>query len=227
MKKVIMVARIVATILLIPYVQAQTQSPRPLVPKRDAVKLETSKLTITRYALEHGFSKCASAVELAERNLLGNSEYTFRAYLPPMLPKSSPNGDVALFTVIVDSRKLDRSINVGDPIRATLNLTVAARPTSDPSQTMCSTIYEQTVHNNATCDTVVAQMAPNARNTGSASIGSVLVEITNTLSLTLIPIGTAQCITIIKEAAFDIPATSAPISRLNLRQSQNRDVDFP
>lgn len=219
MKKMMLVAGSVATILLIAEVRAQmpsqSQSPRPVIAKPDAAKLETSRLAITNYAREHGFTKCASAVELAERNLLGNSEYTFRAYLPPIPPKASPNAELGLISVIVDSRKMDRNINAGAPIRATLNLTVTAKPNSSPGQTVCSTIYEQTMYHNATCDTVAAQMAPNARTAGSGSIGSVLVEISSTLSLTLMPVGTAQCITIIKEAAFDVPTTSALLRAAN------------
>ncbi len=219
MKKMMLVVRLVATILLIPLAEAQTQSqpqsPKTSIAKPDAAKLDTSKLTITTYAREHGFSKCASAVELAERNLLGNSEYTFRAYLPPMPPKASPNAEFGLFSVIVDSRKIDRNSNAGNPTRATLNLTVNLKQTNSSGSALCSTIYEQTMYHNATCDTVAAQMAPNARTTGSASIGSVLVEISDTLSLTLIPVGAAQCITIIKEAAFDVPTKNVLVKAGN------------
>ena len=161
---------------------------------------DNAALSIAKYARAHGFNKCAPAVELAERNLLRDSEYTFRAY------NATPvNGEAAMFTAIVDSRKLDRSNPGATPMRATLNLTVSATQRAANAPVVCSTLYEQTMYHNATCQAVVTQMAPNGRPSTSPSLGAVLVEVSDTLSLTLIPVGTAQCITIIKETAFDMP----------------------
>ena len=175
---------------------APIASPKPF--------LESTKLIITKDAHEHGFTKCAAAVALAEQNLLGNSEYTFRAYYPP---KSNVRAEVGLFTVIVDSLKRDR---LGNASRANLNFTVTATTDSKPNSPItCSTMYEQTVHHNASCDSVVAQMAPNAKTSANPSLGSVLVAISDTLSLTLIPVGNAQCITIIKESAFNVSITAS------------------
>ncbi len=162
---------------------------------------DVSKLTISKYARERGFIKCAGALEMAERNLLKDSEYTFRAYIPS---KTGANAEIGHFTAIVDARKIDRS-NASTPLRATLNLSVAVSQRSATAPTECTTMYEQTMYHNATCNAVVAVMAPNGRPSTSPSVGAVLVEVSPTLSLTLIPVGTAQCITIIKEAAFDVP----------------------
>ena len=69
-------------------------------------------------------------------------------------------------------------------------------------------MYEQTVYHGATCELVLSQMAPNGKQSSSPSLGSVLIEIADNLTLTLIPVGTAQCITVVKEAAFDVPTAA-------------------
>lgn len=166
----------------------------------------TEALPITKFAKERGFVKCAGALEVAERNLLGSSDYAFRAY-PQTVQRTSPSKESTVFTAIVDSRK--RNPNDAAP-RATLNLTVLA---SQQVANACTTIYEQTTYHAATCDAVVAQMAPNGRQSANPSFGAVLIEISDNLTLTVIPVGTAQCITIIKEAAFDVPIVATPPRR--------------
>jgi len=165
-------------------------------PATNASSSERSQLPLAKYARERGLLKCGAAIELAERNLLNGSEYTFRAYHPPRSPAAA---DIGLFTAIVDSRKIGRN----EPgSRATLNLTVS---NSLRGANACTTMYEQTVYHNANCVQVISQMAPNGRQSGNPSLGSVLLEITDTLSLTVIPVGDSQCVTIVKEAAFDVP----------------------
>ncbi len=200
MKKTILTLVILLTGLLTgsAYAQASKTATASAIP-------DVSKLTITKYARERGFIKCAGALEMAERNLLKDSEYTFRAYVPS---KTGANAEIGQFTAIVDSRKIDRSSGA-TPLRATLNLTVNASQRAANAPTECTTMYEQTMYHNTNCNAVVATMAPNGRPSNSASVGAVLVEASPTLSLTLIPVGTGQCITIIKEAVFDAPLAPA------------------
>ncbi|MBI3714896.1 MAG: hypothetical protein HY255_02750 [Betaproteobacteria bacterium] len=196
MKPITTLAAVAVTSILLPAAAFAQAGTKPAV--------ENTSLSIAKYARAHGFNKCAPAVELAERNLLRDSEYTFRAY------NSNPvNGEAALFTAIVDSRKIDRSNAAASPMRATLNLTISASQRAANAPVACSTMYEQTMYHNATCQAVVTQMAPNGRPSTSPSLGAVLVEVSDTLSLTLIPVGTAQCVTIIKETAFDMPLAAA------------------
>jgi hypothetical protein len=182
---------------LLPVIALSQPQPRPAVPTAAA----PSQMPIAKYAREKGLVKCNAALELAERNLLSGSEYTFRAYHPK---RSTPTADLSLFSAIVDSRKLGRN-ELG--VRATLNLTVTG---SQRSANACTTIYEQTVHHNANCVAVIAQMAPNAKQSSNPSLGSVLLEVTDSLSLTVIPVGDAQCVTIVKEVAFDVPIAPSP-----------------
>jgi hypothetical protein len=153
---------------------------------------------ISNYARDNGFRRCANAIGLAERNLLSNSEYSFRAF-----HRAKTAGDPDVMSFIVDARKLDP---LHPAPRATLNLTVTA---SNKSAAACSTFYEQTVYHNANCEIVLSQMAPNGRDSGKPAVGSVLIEVSPNLTLTLIPVGTAQCITITKEAAFDVSTLAA------------------
>jgi hypothetical protein len=190
--------------------QAIAQQAPPKAAVATAVPRISETPPMAKFAREQGFLRCAGALESAERNLLGASDYTFRAY-PPKL-SSAPSSSRAtnaketnVFTAIVDARK--RNLNEPAP-RATLNITVLVSPQVPNA---CTTMYEQTTYHNATCDAVVAQMAPNGRPSTNTSLGSVLVEVSDNLTLTLIPVGTAQCITVIKEAAFDVP-NPAPVT---------------
>lgn len=164
-------------------------------PKPPTASAAPSLQPIAKYALERGLTRCARALDQAERNLLGGSEYAFRAYHPA---RANAQTDIGLFTAIVDSRKVGR----GDVARATLNITVSNSPRNPAA---CNTMYEQTRHHNISCETVVQQMVPNGRQSPNPVLGAVLFEVTDTLSVTVIPAGTAQCITIVKESAFDLP----------------------
>ena len=175
---------------------AQAIPTKPAEPPR-----ATESLPMTKFARERGFVRCAGALELAERNLLGASEYAFRAYplTAPTVPRATAPKESTMFTAIVDARK--RNPNDAAP-RATFNITVLV---SQQVLNACTTIYEQTIYHAATCDAVVAQMAPNGKQSSSPSYGSVLVDVSDNLSLTLIPVGAAQCITVVKEVAMDVP----------------------
>jgi hypothetical protein len=158
---------------------------------------------MARFAKDRGLLRCAAALETAERNLLQSSEYSFRAYHPA---RASSTADIGVFTAIVDARKLDRA----DPVpRSTLNITVS---NSTRNVNACNTMYEQTKYVNLDCDTVLRQMAPSARQSTNPVLGSILFEISETLSLTVIPAGTGQCVTVVKEVLFDAPLTGGGTS---------------
>lgn len=150
---------------------------------------------ISTFARSKGFTRCAAELEGAVNNLLRNAEYSFRAFYDEKNSGSGP------FSVLVDSRKF-KTLE-----RAMINITVS--PIAPPpitsaasASTRCSVMYEQTVYHNQRCERVQAEMASQAVPTAFNTIGAVTLEVGKNLTLTLIPVGNAQCITIIKEAAF-------------------------
>lgn len=150
---------------------------------------------ISTFARSKGFTKCAAELEGAVNNLLRNAEYSFRAFYDEKNSGSGP------FSVLVDSRKF-KTLE-----RAMINITVspiAPAPINSAASasTRCSVMYEQTVYHNQRCERVQAEMASQAVPTAFNTIGAVMLEVGKNLTLTLIPVGNAQCITIIKEAAF-------------------------
>ncbi len=156
---------------------------------------------ISTFARSKGFTRCAAELEGAVNNLLRNAEYSFRAFYDEKNSGSGP------FSVLVDSRKfktLERAmINITVSPIAPAPITSAALAVSIVSaSTRCSVMYEQTVFHNQRCERVQAEMASQAVPTAFNTIGAVTLEVGKNLTLTLIPVGNAQCITIIKEAAF-------------------------
>jgi|GEM_PF-3587424 len=153
---------------------------------------------ISTFARSKGFTRCAAELEGAVNNLLRNAEYSFRAFYDEKNSGSGP------FSVLVDSRKfktLERAmINITVSPIAPAPITSAASAVS--ASTRCSVMYEQTVYHNQRCERVQAEMASQAVPTAFNTIGAVTLEVGKNLTLTLIPVGNAQCITIIKEAAF-------------------------
>ena len=153
---------------------------------------------ISTFARSKGFTRCAAELEGAVNNLLRNAEYSFRAFYDEKNSGSGP------FSVLVDSRKfktLERAmINITVSPIAPAPITSAASAVS--ASTRCSVMYEQTVYHNQRCERVQAEMASQAVPIAFNTIGAVTLEVGKNLTLTLIPVGNAQCITIIKEAAF-------------------------
>lgn len=141
-------------------------------------------LAITAAARQRGVETCLAKLEAMERNLFSSSEYTFRGFLDEREPNARP------FTAIVDSRRK----NSHD--RALTNITVA------PNATACTVMYEQTVYHGRHCDAVRKEMAPQASPATTKAIGAVIYDVAKNLSLTIIPVGDGQCVTVIKEIAY-------------------------
>lgn len=156
--------------------------PQPVPPKLAAES--ATALPITAYARRIGVSTCLAKLEAMETNLFQTSEYSFRAF------SDEREANARAFTAIVDSRR------VSARTRALTNITVVPNAAAS-----CTVMYEQTVYHARHCDLVQKEMAPKAISS-TPSLGAVILDVSKTLTLTIIPVGDAQCVTIIKEIAY-------------------------
>lgn len=141
---------------------------------------------IAALAAGQGVKACLGPLQAVEAALLGGREYSFRAFVDPRDPNAGP------FTAIVDARK------VGTLDRVLINL--VATPVGTPA-TRCVLMYEQTRYHDQRCEAVLAQMAPKA-TASLPSFGAVTVDVEKNLTVTLIPVGSGQCVTVVKEVAY-------------------------
>jgi hypothetical protein len=144
---------------------------------------------IAARARANGFSACQKELENLERNLFNNSDYSARVFFAEKVPSTQP------FSAMVDAR---RAASGGGYTRTLTHLTVMP----DAKRQACSISYEQTQYHDMRCDRVQMQMAPKAMPAPTTSLGAVMLELHRNMTLTLIPVGTEQCVTVLKEVSY-------------------------
>lgn len=147
---------------------------------------DPSLLSIAR---ANGFSVCGKEISSLERNLFGASDFSVRFFTAEKTPSARP------FTAIVDAR---RATPVGGFNRTLTHLAVTPAGKNES----CSVSYEQTQYHERNCNDVQAQMAPKASPAGGVSLGAVTLDLHRNMTLTLIPVGAAQCVTVLKEVSY-------------------------
>ena len=143
--------------------------------------------TLLGFARQKNSTKCLPAVAKFEAIVLKDFEYAFTARADARKGASKP------ITAVIDAR------NRVSLVRTLINVTFA--PASDASAG-CTTIYEQTRYHEQRCEPVQAAMAPNASAPQRAAFGAAVLDLSPTLVLTLIPAGTGQCVSVVKEIDF-------------------------
>lgn len=169
---------------------AESSASSSLPAKSVATKNPSLKVGLVAFAKSRGFNVCAQELEALDQNLLLDSDYSLRAFL------AESNVNTRPFSVLVDSRKASPQ---GGYARALTNIMIAPAPATGGR---CTVMYEQTRHHDQHCDVVRAQMATSAPESGGTSFGSITFDILRNMTLTIIPVGTAQCISVVKEVAY-------------------------
>ena len=147
---------------------------------------EPGLLSIARAS---GFAACEKELGTLDRNLFGKSDFSVRAFTAEKTPSARP------FSAIVDSR---RAAPGGGYVRTLTHLSVAPAGRGES----CAVSYEQTQYHELRCNDVQAQMAPKATPAAATSLGAVTLDLHRNMSLTLIPVGAAQCVTVLKEVSY-------------------------
>lgn len=142
---------------------------------------------LAAYAQAQGIRTCLAGLQAAETTLLSGRDYAFRAFVDPRDANAAP------FTAVLDTRMK------GSLERVLVN--IVATPSGAPPG-RCTVIYEQTRHHVERCDAVLAQLAPKAPAASGPSFGAVTVDVERNLTVTVIPAGTAQCVSVVKEVAW-------------------------
>lgn len=172
-------------------IQAAGNTPGTAQPVKPSItKSAPMKVGLAAFAKSHGFSGCANELETLDKNLFLESDYSMRAFLAESNVNSRP------FSALIDSRKLSAQ---GTYLRALTNVVVTP---GEAKAARCTTMYEQTLYHDQHCDTVRAQMAASAKETGVTSFGSVTLDLLRNMTLTVIPVGSGQCVTVVKEVAY-------------------------
>jgi hypothetical protein len=144
--------------------------------------------TLSQFARSQGIAVCVPALQTLEKNLFDGSEYSIR----PFVAEKNPSRHA--LSALVDSRRFV----AGEPQRSLTHVTLA--PASDGKG--CALMYEQTRHHMLRCESVLAQMAPLAKEQSGIALGSFTVDLHRNMTLTVLPIGTAQCVSIVKEVSY-------------------------
>lgn len=144
---------------------------------------------LAAFARTHGFDACATELAALDANLFANAEYSLRAFVAASQPNTRP------FSLQVDSRKAMG----GGFARAFTNIVVTPPPAGAKS---CAVMYEQTLYHDQRCDLVQPRMAPNATPSAATAFGAVSFELHRNMTLNLIPVGTGQCVSVLKEVSF-------------------------
>jgi len=155
-----------------------------------AGKSAQTRTGLAAFAKSRGFSACASELDTLDQNLLRDSEYSLRVFLAESDTNSRP------LSAVIDSRKADQR---GGYTRALTNIVVTP---GDIKIGRCTTMYEQTLFHDQHCDLVKMQMAPGAKEAGATSFGSITYDLLRNMTLTIIPVGRSQCVTVLKEVAY-------------------------
>ncbi len=154
------------------------------------VKQLQSKEGLAAFAKGSGYLACAAELASLDQNLFRDTEYTIRAFFAERDAGKRP------FSALVDSRKIDAQ---GRVARAFTNIVVSPH---DVKPTRCSVMYEQTLYHDQHCESVRLQMAEFAPQIGGKSFGAITYDVAPNMTLTTIPVGAAQCVTVMKEVAF-------------------------
>lgn len=169
---------------------AESSASSSLPAKSVPTKNPPLKVGLVAFAKSRGFNVCAQELEALDQNLLLDSDYSLRAFL------AEANVNARPFTALVDSRKASPQ---GGYARALTNIMIAPAPATGGR---CTVMYEQTRYHDQHCDVVRAQMASSAPESGGTSFGSITFDVLRNMTLTIIPVGSAQCISVVKEVAY-------------------------
>ncbi|MBL8519100.1 MAG: hypothetical protein JNK75_00380 [Betaproteobacteria bacterium] len=146
---------------------------------------QTSLLSIARGS---GFAACQREIERIDRNLFSNADYSVRVFAAERNTPSHP------WSALVDARRMSGGVLARSLTHVTV--TPAAKGLS------CGVSYEQTQYHALRCDLVQRQMAPNAQPTPGTSYGALTFDLHRNMSLTVIPVGDAQCVSVLKEVSY-------------------------
>lgn len=142
---------------------------------------------LAEFARAQGVRSCLPNLQAAESTLLAGRDYAFRAFVDPRDANAAP------FTAVLDTRVK------GSLERVLVN--IVATPSGAPPG-RCSVIYEQTRYHAERCEAVLARLAPRAQPAAGPSYGAVTVDVERNLTVTVMPAGAAQCVSVVKEVAW-------------------------
>ena len=184
-------AGMILTTLIVQFAHAAESSASSQLPAKSiAAKNPPLKVGLVAFAKSRGFNVCAREIEALDQNLLLDSDYSLRAFL------AETNVNTRPFSALVDSRKANPQ---GGYARALTNIMIAPAPAIGGR---CTVMYEQTLYHDQHCDAVRAQMASLAPESGGTSFGSITFDVLRNMTFTIIPVGRAQCISVVKEVAY-------------------------
>ncbi len=190
-RKCLFAAGLILTLFSVhPAHAAETTSTNPLSAQSAAAKSPPLKVGLVAFAKSRGFSVCASELEALDQNLFRDSDYSLRAFLAETNVNTKP------FSALIDSRKANPQ---GGYARALTNIVITP---GGGKGSRCTVMYEQTLYHDQHCDTVRLQMAAFAPESGPTSFGSITFDLLRNMTLTIIPVGSAQCVTVVKEVAY-------------------------
>lgn len=154
----------------------------------ESAKPSQPRTSLAAFARQQGFSSCANELAELEKNLFSGSEFTLRPFVAERDPSRRP------FAAMVDSRR-----EIGGRFqRALTHVTVAPAA----GNAGCTVSYEQTQFHESRCDEVLQQMAPTARVSPAPAQGTITVDLHRNLSLSLMPVGKAQCVSVLTEVSY-------------------------
>lgn len=149
---------------------------------------QTPPAGLSAIARGSGFTACQKEIDLIDRNLFSNADYSARVFAAEKNTNSRP------WSATVDARRM---VN-GTLTRSFTHVTV----TPVASGSACSVAYEQTQYHDLRCEAVQQQMAPNAKPAPGASFGALTFDLHRNMTLTVIPVGNAQCVSVLKEVSY-------------------------
>ena len=145
--------------------------------------------SLIAFANQQGYLACSRELDELDKNLFANSEYSLRPFVADKEPGKFP------FSAIVDAR---RATGGGGYTRTLTHLTVLPSANSKS----CTAMYEQTQYHDVRCDAVHRQMAPNATESPGVALGAITLDLHRNMTLTLIPVGQSQCVSVLKEVSY-------------------------
>lgn len=144
---------------------------------------------LVNIARANQFLACAAELERLDRNLFAKAETAIRPFA------AEKNASAKPFSAVIDARK---TLPNGSATRTLTHLTV----TPSGKNEACAISYEQTQYHDERCDAVQTQLAPQAKPAALTSLGAVTLDLHRNMTLTLIPVGAAQCVTVLKEVSY-------------------------
>lgn len=149
---------------------------------------QTPSPGLTAIARSSGFTACQKEIDLVDRNLFSKADYTARAFA------AEKNANARPWSAVVDARRMAG----GALTRSFTHVTV----TPGSGSASCGVSYEQTQYHDLRCETVQQQMAPNAKPAPGTSFGALTFDLHRNMTLTVIPVGNAQCVSVLKEVSY-------------------------